>query len=89
MNSFYRIAASVTPKTSSTTSRSPGGQDGENRAAPGQSKTLQRKLARRRRTNMLLMMVSLVFFIAWAPIHIYLIVLDVIKPFQVNINGKS
>ena len=40
-------------------------------------------LARRRRTNFVLMMVSLVFFLAWAPINIYLLALDSIVPYQV------
>ena len=30
------------------------------------------------------MMVSIVFFLAWAPIHIYLLVVDLIYPNQVR-----
>ena len=50
----------------------------------GLSKTQERKLARRRRTNFILMLVSLVFFLAWAPIHIYLLALDIINPDKVR-----
>jgi hypothetical protein len=42
-----------------------------------------RKLARRRKTNLMLIIVSLVFFISWAPINIYNLVLDVVHPFKV------
>ena len=71
--SLSRIANSVTPKPTVMT--------------PGsivRSKTQERKLARRRRTNLILMMVSIVFFLAWAPIHIYLLVVDLIYPNQVR-----
>ena len=69
----YRIAISATPKVTIT-------ENGNT----VRSKTQERKLARRRRTNFLLMMVSLVFFVAWAPIHIYLLALDIINPYQVK-----
>ena len=46
------------------------------------TQTFLRKQARRRRTNLLLMGVSVVFFAAWAPIHIYL-VMDILSPYQV------
>ena len=42
-----------------------------------------RKLARRKRTNMMLIILSLVFFLSWAPINIYYLVLDIGQPFQV------
>ena len=42
-----------------------------------------RKLARRRKTNLMLIIVSLVFFISWAPINIYNLVLDIVQPFKV------
>merc|ERR1711884_72988 len=45
------------------------------------TQTFLRKQARRRRTNLLLMGVSVVFFAAWAPIHIYL-VMDILSPYQ-------
>ena len=89
---FCRISSSVTPKSP------PAPVDGSvsrpselqsNGVRVGGVKTYQRKLARRRRTNLLLMMVSLVFFIAWAPIHIYLIILDIFKPFQVSYVQKQ
>ena len=47
------------------------------------TQTFLRKQARRRRTNLLLMGVSVVFFAAWAPIHIYL-VMDILSPYQVH-----
>ena len=43
-----------------------------------------RKLARRRKTNLMLIIVSLVFFISWAPINFYNLVLDVVHPFKVT-----
>ena len=52
------------------------------------SKTRERKLARRRRTNILLTTVSLVFFIAWAPIHVYLILVDVLSYSQDQVNSQ-
>ena len=67
-----RIAYSVTPRKTIT------------ETATTRSKTQERKLARRRRTNFILMMVSIVFFLAWAPIHIYLLAEDIINPHQVT-----
>ena len=45
---------------------------------------IQRKLARRKKTNILLIMVSLVFFFSWAPMNIYNLVIDIGQPFQVT-----
>ena len=42
-----------------------------------------RKLARRKKTNLMLILVSLVFFLSWAPINIYNLVLDIGHPFKV------
>ena len=70
---LYRIANSVTPKPTMSVTGS-----------VIRSKTQERKLARRRRTNLILMMVSIVFFLAWAPIHIYLLLVDIIYPNQVR-----
>ena len=44
-----------------------------------------RKLARKKKTNLMLIMFSLVFFLSWAPINIYNLVLDIVHPFQVTI----
>ena len=46
------------------------------------SATYKRKAARRRRTNILLTCVSLVFFLAWAPIHLFLIIMDTLEPLK-------
>ena len=46
------------------------------------SATYTRKAARQRRTNILLTLVSLVFFVAWAPIHVFLIVMDTLNPLE-------
>ena len=40
------------------------------------SATYKRKAARQRRTNIMLTCVSLLFFLAWAPIHVFLIIMD-------------
>ena len=42
-----------------------------------------RKMARRKKTNLMLIMVSLVFFLSWAPINVYNLVLDIGHPFEV------
>ena len=46
------------------------------------SATYKRKVARRRRTNILLTSVSLVFFLAWAPIHLFLVIMDTLEPLK-------
>ena len=46
------------------------------------SATYKRKAARRRRTNILLTCVSLVFFLAWAPIHLFLVIMDTLEPLK-------
>ena len=46
------------------------------------SATYKRKAARQRRTNILLTCVSLVFFLAWAPIHLFLVIMDTIEPLK-------
>ena len=66
--SVYRVCSVLTPSSSMTFS----------------SKRNARKLARKKKTNMMLMLVSLVFFISWAPINIYNLVLDIANPFQVT-----
>ena len=43
-----------------------------------------RKMARKKRTNTILIGVSLAFFICWAPINIYNLLLDVFNPFKVR-----
>lgn len=46
------------------------------------SATYKRKAARRRWTNILLTSVSLVFFLAWAPIHLFLVIMDTLEPLK-------
>ena len=43
-----------------------------------------RKLARRKKTNRLLMSVSIIFFLSWAPLNIYNMILDIFTPFDVS-----
>ena len=43
----------------------------------------RRKIRRTNKTNRMLMMVSLVFFISWAPLNIFNLVLDIFSPFKV------
>ena len=51
---------------------------------PGQmTPSIRRKIARRKRTNLMLILVSVIFFLSWAPINIYNLVYDFVKPFQV------
>ena len=45
-------------------------------------------MARRRKTNLMLVLVSVLFFISWAPLNIFNTVLDVTSLFKVNINLK-
>ena len=51
--------------------------------------TNNRKLARRKKTNMMLIIVSLVFFLSWAPINLYNLVLDIGHPFKVPISPSD
>ena len=46
---------------------------------------LARKMARRKKTNLMLILFSVVFFLSWAPINIYYLVLDIGHPFQVSL----
>ena len=46
------------------------------------SKVVIRKMAIRKKTNRMLMMVSLVFFTSWAPLNIFNLVMDVFSPLR-------
>ena len=46
---------------------------------------LARKLARIRKMNRMLLLVSLVFFMSWAPIHVFNLMLDISDLVQVSI----
>ena len=48
------------------------------------SSSITRKLARRKKTNRLLISASIIFFISWAPINIFVLVLDIFSPFDVS-----
>ena len=48
------------------------------------SSSITRKLARRKKTNRLLISASIIFFISWAPLNIYNLVLDIFSPFDVS-----
>ena len=50
----------------------------------------ERNNARRKRTNKILVSVSLVFFISWAPLNILTLALDFYQPFEVkSISSKD
>ena len=66
---YYRVCSAFLSKFSTST------------IATSRSK---RKLARRKKTNLMLILVSLVFFFSWAPVNIYNLVLDIAKPFKVT-----
>ena len=43
-----------------------------------------RQMKRRKKTNRLLITVSVIFFLSWAPLNIFNIVIDIFDPFQNN-----
>ena len=47
--------------------------------------SVTRKIARRKKTNLMLILVSIIFFLSWAPINIYNVFLDIVESFQVFI----
>ena len=48
-------------------------------------KIRMRRMARKKKTNRMLMMVSLVFFLSWAPLNVLNLALDIFGPFQVRL----
>ena len=45
----------------------------------------RRKISRRKRTDILLTVISLVFFVSWAPLNILNVAVNVNNPFKVNL----
>ena len=43
-----------------------------------------RQMERRKKTNRLLITVSVIFFLSWAPLNIFNIIIDIFEPFKNN-----
>ena len=57
----------------------------ENQRAGSLSSSMMRKLSRRKRTDILLTPISLLFFLSWAPLNVLNAVINVENPFKVII----
>ena len=49
---------------------------------------IYRKINRRRRTNIILTVISSVFFVSWAPLNILNVVINTANPFEVKLTQK-
>ena len=58
-------------------------------ASHDSKKTRKRKLARRKKTNRMLIMVSFVFFLSWAPLNILNLTYDIFSSSQVIVKYKK
>ena len=43
-----------------------------------------RQMERRKKTNRMLITVSVIFFMSWAPLNIFIIIIDIFEPFENN-----